>query len=111
MPATLGTKIIPIGQMRAAIWASWPAPLGMRTRVRFKPSAARRIGRDLKPADRTDLTARLAPDDLIHGYRQVRGGQERVGAFGHRSGPGMIGEPLDRDVVPVDRHDALDHAE
>ena len=45
MPATLGTKIIPIGQMRAAIWASWPAPLGMRTRVRFKPSAARSIAR------------------------------------------------------------------
>ena len=29
-PPTLGVKIIAAGQMRASIWASWPAPLGIR---------------------------------------------------------------------------------
>ena len=30
MPSKLGTKIMPVGQIRAIIWASWPAPEGMR---------------------------------------------------------------------------------
>ena len=29
-PSTLGVKIIAVGQTRASIWASWPAPLGIR---------------------------------------------------------------------------------
>ena len=30
MPFTLGTKTMPVGQTLAIIWASWPAPEGMR---------------------------------------------------------------------------------
>src|SRR4029079_2554603 len=38
-PFTDGTKIIDVGQTLASIWASWPAPLGMR-RVEHPSSVA-----------------------------------------------------------------------
>ena len=36
IPATDGTKIIPVGQISASDWASWPAPEGICSA--FKPS-------------------------------------------------------------------------
>jgi hypothetical protein len=45
IPPTLGTKIIPMGAMRAMSWASCPAPLGIVIVVSPSPCAAPRVYR------------------------------------------------------------------
>ena len=57
------------------------------------------------------MTAWDRPRNAVDRFDISSGGQQCITTLVHRRSSGMIGEPLDCDVPPIEPDDALDHAD
>ena len=66
---------------------------------------------DRELADGSHLPARSPRDLLLHRLDELRRGEQRVVALGHRRGPGVVGHAANLDCVFIDADDAVDNTD